>query len=628
MAEVLTFVLLGLSAGSVYGLAGTGLVLTYTTSGVFNLAYGAVGALGAFVFFDLVDLGVPWPIAFAACTLLGGGIAGLVLEPLMRSLAATSVHLRIVSTVGLMLFVQGLITWHWGTEPRFVTSFLPTGSLELAGARLGVDRLIVLAAGASTTLGLAVWLRSSLTGVALRAVVDDPVLLAETGRSPLGVRRVAWCAGSSFSVASGILLAPTIGLEAVLLTFVVVQAFGAAAVGAFRDLRLTYVGGLMIGVVASLAARYVGTHEGWLGLPSAVPFLALYVALVVRPARQDRVSLRPPLPVRGRQTAAIATAAVVVLVALSLRYPGRMPIFTAAAALAVIFMGLALLVNLAGQVSLGHAALAAVGAVTMARFATESPLAWVVALVVAGGVAAVVGFVAALPSLRLAGLPLALATFAFGLAMARVFYPTSAMFGATGEIDAARADFAGLGSDRGHFFVALGVAAVAAIVLHRVDRGAFGRLLRGMADHSDGVAALGVSPLLLRAVAFAIASFFAGVGGALLATTNETASAAAFEPSHSLLWIAVLAIGGSGVVAAGIRGALAAALIPYFLEPFIGGDELLVLFGLGAMIAAAARGRVGRRVIAGRLVRFGERAAVDAEWRLARSPVAARLEAR
>ena len=626
MAEVLTFVLLGLSAGSVYGLAGTGLVLTYTTSGVFNLAYGAVGALGAFLFFDLIKHGVPWPVAFALCTLLGGGTAGVALEPLMRSLSATSVHLRVVSTVGLMLFVQGLITWHWGTEPRFVSGFLPTGSLEVAGARLGVDHLIVLAGGASATLALTVWLRRSLMGVALRAMVDDPVLLAETGRNPLRVRRLAWCAGSAFSVASGILLAPTVGLEGVLLTFVVVQAFGAAAIGAFRDLRLTYVGGLVIGVVASLAARYVGTHEGWLGLPSAVPFVALYLALVVRPARQDRVSLRPPLPVRGRQTAAIGMAAGVVLVALSIRYPGRMPIFTAAAALAVVFMGLALLVNLAGQVSLGHAALAAIGAVTMARLATDSPLAWVLALVTAGAVAAAVGLVAALPSLRLAGLPLALATFAFGFAMARVLYGTSAMFGATGEIDVARADFAGLDSDRGHFFVALAVAAIAAVALHLVDRGSLGRLLRAMADHSDGVATLGVSPLVLRAAAFAIASFFAGVGGALLATTNETASAAAFEPSQSLLWIAVLAIGGAGVVAAGIRGALAAALLPYFLEPLIGGNELLLLFGVVAMVAAAARRRAGRRVVAASVDRFITRAAAHAEWRLARSPVAARME--
>jgi ABC-type branched-subunit amino acid transport system permease subunit len=210
--------------------------------------------------------------------------------------------------------------------------------------------------------------------------------------------------------------------------------------------------------------------------------------------------------------------------------------------------------------------------------------------------------------------------------MARVLYPTSAMFGATGEIDVARADFAGLSSDRGHFFVVLAVAAVAAFVLHRVDRGTFGRLLRAMADHSEGVAALGVSPLVLRAAAFAIASFFAGVGGALLATINETASTAAFEPSQSMLWIAVLAIGGTGVVAAGIRGALAAALMPYFLEPFIGGNELLLLFGLAAMIAAAARGRAGRTVVAGRFDRLVERASVGAEWRLARSPVTARME--
>ena len=89
--------------------------------------------------------------------------------------------------------------------------------------------------------------------------------------------------GSCFAALSGVLLAPRVGLDATILTLLVVQAFGACAVGLFSSLPVTYGGGLVVGVAASLATKYL-TRAPWSGVPSTVPFLILIAVLLVVPA--------------------------------------------------------------------------------------------------------------------------------------------------------------------------------------------------------------------------------------------------------------------------------------------------------------------------------------------------------
>src|SRR5207249_361749 len=126
--------------------------------------------------------------------------------------------------------------------------------------------------------------KMSRLGVSMRAVVDNPSLLALTGQNPVRVRRASWMIGSAFAAGSGILLAPTLGLDATLLTLLVVQAFGGCAVGLFRNLPMTYVGGLVVGVLAALATDLF-TEFPLNQIPPAVPFIVLITVLIVVPAR-------------------------------------------------------------------------------------------------------------------------------------------------------------------------------------------------------------------------------------------------------------------------------------------------------------------------------------------------------
>src|ERR1700752_2623040 len=106
MNSFVPFIVAGLSAGAVYGLAGTGLVLTYKTSGIFNFAYPALAAVAAYVFFffhqDTVYLNVrlPWPLAALIAVLVAGPIMGLLMEWLARGLAKVATSLQVLATIG------------------------------------------------------------------------------------------------------------------------------------------------------------------------------------------------------------------------------------------------------------------------------------------------------------------------------------------------------------------------------------------------------------------------------------------------------------------------------------------------------------------------------------------------
>src|SRR5205814_7700843 len=126
MRSLLPFVITGIATGSLYGLAGLGLVLTYRTSGVFNFAHGALAATSAYLFFTLhVTWGLPWPVAVLLVVAGFGSLAGVALERLARGLASTRQATIVVATVGLMLLLQGALFRCYGVERRCFSDFLP-----------------------------------------------------------------------------------------------------------------------------------------------------------------------------------------------------------------------------------------------------------------------------------------------------------------------------------------------------------------------------------------------------------------------------------------------------------------------------------------------------------------------
>ncbi len=362
MNALLPFVILGITVGSVYGLTGTGLVLTYKTSGIFNFAQGAVATTGAYVFYILHDdvLHLPAVPTALICVFVVGPVLGLGMEAIARRLTDASATMKVVATVGLVLVVQGFFSATFGTVARTFPAWLPQHTFHIGGAFIGEDQMIITGIALAATVALFFFFRLTRLGLAMRGVVDNPELLDLGGTSPAMVRRWAWIIGSSFAVLAGVLLAPTLNLDATVLTLLVVQAFGAAAIGRFSSLPLTYVGGLVVGIIASVATKYVVTASAALaGLPASIPFIVLFLVLIFTPRSKlaDRRVSRPrPAAVYAAparvQLAGAAVLGVVLLAVPHLVNAGQLPYWSDGLSQVVLFLSLGLLVRTSGQVSL------------------------------------------------------------------------------------------------------------------------------------------------------------------------------------------------------------------------------------------------------------------------------------
>jgi branched-subunit amino acid ABC-type transport system permease component len=596
MRSLLPFVITGVVTGSLYGLAGLGLVLTYRTSGVFNFGHGALGAGAAFLFYTLhVSHHLAWPLAALITLVAFGLVGGWVMERVTRGLGDVPEAVVVVATVGILLAIEGYLLLQYGDVTRNFPEYLPTSGFTLQGVNVTWAQVISVIIATASAVGLYAFLRRGRLGVAMRATVDNPTLVALSGDSPPRIRQSAWAIGAAFAALSGILLAPTLGLDANLLTLLVVQAFGACAIGLFSSLPLTYAGGIGVGVAASVATKYF-THRPLNGVPPAVPFLILLLVLLSVPVARfprRRASLKSVLPdVKPLPFPAAATLAIVGLVGMCLVpavVGSHLPVWTAGLVNVVIFSSLALLVWTSGQISLCHAAFVAVGAVAMGHLTTGDHLPWLVALVLAGLITVPVGALVAIPALRLSGLYLALATLGFGVLMQDVFYPTSIMFGSRLSVSVPRPHlgfFKGA-NDKHFYYVVLLLAASCLAVMALVARSRLGRLLRAMAETPTMLATHGLGVHMTRLIVFCISAFFAGSAGALVVTQFGAASGVGYGPIQSLIFLAVLAICGTRLIRSSVLAAALFVVVPGYLTTF-NVDRQTFAFGLVAVAAGIA----------------------------------------
>jgi ABC-type branched-subunit amino acid transport system ATPase component/branched-subunit amino acid ABC-type transport system permease component len=593
MHALLPFVILGITAGSVYGLTGTGLVLTYKTSGIFNFAQGAVATIGAYVFYILHDdpFHLPSVLTALICVLVVGPVLGLGMEALARRLADASATMKIVATIGIVLAVEGFFTAIYGTEGDTFPAWLPQDTVDVGGVYVGYDQMIITGIALAVTVALFVFFRRTRRGLAMRGVVDNPELLDLDGTSPAMVRRWSWIIGSSFATLAGILLAPTLTLDATVLTLLVVQAFGAAAIGRFSNLPLTYVGGLAVGIIASVTTKYVVTGSPALaGLPPSIPFILLFLVLIFTPRSKlaDRRVSRPRAAANYSAPARVQIAGAVILGLVLVVVPhlvnvAQLPYWSDGMTQVILFLSLGLLVRTSGQVSLCQAAFAAIGATTMGHLTAGFGLPWAIALLLAGLAAVPVGAFIAIPAIRLPGVFLALATFGFAITMEQMGYPLWLMFG-TGSQGVAvnRPEFAQ--GDIAYYYLTLAFAIAASLLILWLVRSRLGRLLRGMADSPVALTTHGTSVVVTRVLVFCISAFLAAISGALYGGVVHSVTSNDFDSFSSLTLLAILVLVTLGDPWYAFGGAFGLVIIPSWIStsPAVG-DWLGVLFGVGAV---------------------------------------------
>src|SRR5437868_5590556 len=421
MTTFLAFTVVGVVVGCIYALSATGLVVTYITSGSFNFAHGAVGMVAAFTYWKLVvDEGWPAILALPFILFVFAPALGALIDLLiMRNLHNASEEVRVIVTVALMLFLLGLgfLIWDPGV-PRTLPRYFGGDHVRLFGLNILYHQIIVVIAAIAVAVGLRLFLFRTRIGVALRATVDAPDLASYFGAAPGRVRLLGWAMGSSLAALAGVLLAPLVTLDILLLTLLVLNGYAAAIVGRLKSLPLTFAGGVALGL---LEAYVVGYAPGSVlsQLRPTVPVIFLYIALLIFPQSRLRVGralARRTTKVPSLRTSLIAASAFVVVAWIAATTLSGSNVFTLGRGLvaALILLSLVLLTGYGGQISLAQWTFVGFGSFAMGKVAGGDSLVGVLAAVVFAGA---VGAISALPALRLRGLYLALSTFAFAVAM-------------------------------------------------------------------------------------------------------------------------------------------------------------------------------------------------------------------
>ncbi|MFB8080803.1 ATP-binding cassette domain-containing protein [Streptomyces sp. NPDC056013] len=528
--------LAGLAVGSAAALTGIGLIVTYRATGVLNLSHGAVAMICAYVLRQLVVVwGWPLPAGALVTLLVVAPGIGLVLDvgvfrPLARREAGPARTL--VASIGVFVLLVGAAVLLWGPGAR---DDVPVLLGDDPWAQLGAVVALACLVGAVTR-----WTRF---GRELRAVVDNRPLAVLSGIDADRVAAAGWAFGSFTAGLTGVLLAPYVRLDPYGMPLLVVEVIAVAVIARMRSLPVAVLAALALGVAQAQLTRL--HPEGWAGpLVQAVGanlfVVALLVAALVLPGIGGRGRDALPPPVRPGRVPGAWWLVVGVLFLLPLGFAGA-DLHTAiqVPALAVILLSLVVVAGRGGQIALGQAAYAGLGALFTALL-TARGVPGLLALALAVPLVAAAGLLTAWPAIRRHGLALALVTLATGVAVSRFVLVQPY---ATAGLSLGRP--AGFGGDRAFYALELLVLAGCLALVAALRRGRTGRALAALRDHEPGAEAAGVAVPGLKLLAFVLGAALAALGGGLLGMGLRAFDPEAYDPVRGLLWFAAVMVLGA-----------------------------------------------------------------------------------
>ena len=248
------FIPIGLAAGGVYALSGVGMVVLYRATGVLNLAFGAIGAMGALIAWTMINSWhVPGGVAYVACILFGGVLTLVYGMIFGRVLAARDPLVKAAATLGLALLLLGVMNRLWPAQiTRTLTLPSDSGGFTAGQANVDWTQVIAVGFGIAMTAGTAIFLRVTKLGTAMRALADDREITATLGVPVRRVEAAAWFGSGLLAGAAGLLLADLDTLASDALTFLVIFTVSAALIARLRSLVVTFIAAIVIGLVDNL----------------------------------------------------------------------------------------------------------------------------------------------------------------------------------------------------------------------------------------------------------------------------------------------------------------------------------------------------------------------------------------
>ena len=288
--EFLSYLISGISLGSVYAIIALGYTMVYGIAKMLNFAHGDVIMVGGYVSFCAVSyLGLPgWlsvVLAMAACTVLGVVIEGLAYKPLRQ---ATSLAV-LITAIGVSYFLQNAAQLIWGASPKGYTPLIPTtnaqgepNALRLFGGQLSISYISLLTMGACIVIMVLLTLFTGRTklGKAMRACSEDKGAAQLMGINVNATISLTFAIGSALAaVAGGLLCSLTTSLMPTTGSMPGIKAFTAAVFGGIGSIPGAFLGGVLLGIIESLAKAYISTQ-----LANAILFAVLIIVLLVKPS--------------------------------------------------------------------------------------------------------------------------------------------------------------------------------------------------------------------------------------------------------------------------------------------------------------------------------------------------------
>ncbi len=569
----------GLIVGVTGSLLALGMALIWRARRIVSFAQADLGLLPATVAIVLGDVwSLPW-LVFLAVGLAAAIVIGLAVEVLlMRRFRDTSPAVGTVATIGvaqLMSFGAVFFPTIWGLVPA-IRTFDPPFEIRITIGQVIFDANDVLAAAVSVVAiaALAWFLRSSATGLAVRAVAESPDRAALLGIHVGRIGALVWIIATVLAFVSVFFTAGITGLPPGLgFSFgLLLTSLAALVVGRMSNLVTIVTTSVALGILETSMSRSAS------GAALIGPMLlgVISVTLLLRSRSGERLRGRMggwntatefrdiPASVASLVEVRAVRAAVAVVIAVTVMglpaVLGTAGTLTAANMCAYAVVGLSVMVlsGWAGQVSLGQMAFVGTGAAITARTSSEWGLDPAVSMVLSGLVGAVVALVIGVPALRLRGLYLAVVTLALSAAASSAVFSNDLVeWIPVGSFD--RPELLSrvpIDTPQRQFYLALAVLALAVVAVRGMRRSRWGRALVAQRDNEDAAAAFGVSAVYARLSAFAVSGFIAGVGGSLLVYQAAAFRPESYSVGESVSVFVAAVTGGIGTPLGAVVGAL------------------------------------------------------------------------
>jgi len=282
MSTFIQLVLTGTMVGGIYGLVAVGFVLIYKATRIFNFAQGELLMLGAFFCWAmLMQAHMPIWAGILLTFIFAVGVGFLLERIVLRPMIGQPILAVIMMTLALSFFLSGLVTLIWGGVWKVYPEFIPSAGIHFMGFTLSQQHLYCFVAALLAFAAFTLFFRRSRHGLAMRAIAEDHQVARSSGIKITLIFGITWAIATLISAVGGILLGSINGIN-LTLGQIGLKAIPAALIGGLESIAGAIIGGILIGILESVAAGYIDPLVGG-GIKEIFPYVILVIVLLFRP---------------------------------------------------------------------------------------------------------------------------------------------------------------------------------------------------------------------------------------------------------------------------------------------------------------------------------------------------------